>query len=922
MILILCMMSACLISAKLPITAAAIGNKPPDRLALLDLKAKITEDPLQIMKSWNVSTHFCSWVGVTCDPSTKRVLILNLSTRMLAGSIPPSIGNLTHLTKINLEDNSFHGEIPQEMGCLLSLQRLALSYNSFSGKIPKNLSCCTQLRLINLFYNRITGSIPDQLGSLLNLNYVDLSQNNLTGSIPGWIGNFSSLDTLYLGFNNFQGSIPNELGRLTSLRIFQLGVNNLSGTVPSSVYNMSSISNFAVTMNQLRGEIPTNVGITLPNLQEFYVGGNRFTGTIPSSLSNASGLQWLDFSQNGLTGTPPAENLGRMHSLVLLNLNNNRLGSGGRGDLEFLSFLSNCTNLKVLDLGTNNFGGELPDSIANLSSTLKKFIIVENLIHGKIPLGFGNLVNLTHLAMGFNSLAGSIPDDIGKLQKLVRLILNANKFSGPIPSFLGSLTSLRELFMGNNRFEGSIPPSLGNCQSLLLLGLTNNNLSGTIPNKLFGLSALFYLGLSRNSLTGAFPFEVDNLINLVELRVSQNKLSGEIPTTLTSCSMLEQLYLDDNEFVGAIPRSLGSLKSLKVMNISHNNLSGQIPEFLGKFSFHYLDLSQNNFEGELPTDGIFSNASGFSIIGNLRLCGGIPRLLLPSCSSSRKTPSPRRLLAPKVVIPVACALALIIVISCLFAACSKVKKSKGGQPSYNNLIKSGVSYSELVQSTDGFSAHNLIGSGSFGFVYKGVLPSDGTVVAVKVLNLQQQGASKSFIDECKALKSTRHRNLLKIITVCSSIDNQGNDFKSLVYEFMKNGSLDSWLYTRDDDQSVQNRLSFIQRLNIAIDVASALGYLHNHCETSIVHCDLKPSNVLLDEDMVAHVGDFGLARFLLEASDSQTMSTGLKGSIGYVPPEYGMGGHVSILGDAYSYGILLIEMFTEKDPPMICSEMV
>ena len=94
--------------------------------------------------------------------------------------------------------------------------------------------------------------------------------------------------------------------------------------------------------------------------------------------------------------------------------------------------------------------------------------------------------------------------------------------------------------------------------------------------------------------------------------------------------------------------------------------------------------------------------------------------------------------------------------------------------------------------------------------------------------------------------------------------------------------------SKNDEQHQRNKLSFIQRLNIAIDVAYALEYLHQHCQTPIVHCDIKPSNILLDEDMVAHVGDFGLVKFLFEASNNpsktQALSVGLKGSIGYIPP--------------------------------------
>lgn len=200
----------------------------------------------------------------------------------------------------------------------------------------------------------------------------------------------------------------------------------------------------------------------------------------------------------------------------------------------------------------------------------------------------------------------------------------------------------------------------------------------------------------------------------------------------------------------------------------------------------------------------------------------------------------------------------------------------------------GISYSELFKSTNGFSEDNFIGSGSFGSVYKGILGSEDAIVAVKVLNLQKKGASKSFLDECHALESIRHRNLLKIISTCSTVDQQGNEFKALVLKFMSNGSLEQWLHLGDGELNQTKSLKFVQRLNIAIDVACALEYLHHHCEKPIVHCDLKPSNVLLDDDMTAHVGDFGLASFVTKTSNrlsnTGNLSAALKGSIGYIAP--------------------------------------
>ncbi|KAK2656278.1 hypothetical protein Ddye_009330 [Dipteronia dyeriana] len=256
---------------------------------------------------------------------------------------------------------------------------------------------------------------------------------------------------------------------------------------------------------------------------------------------------------------------------------------------------------------------------------------------------------------------------------------------------------------------------------------------------------------------------------------------------------------------------------------------------------------------------------------------------------------------------------IIIIIGCLFVFSLTVvvaifgmvnhryrvllyrRNSHNGNTEYlEDVAPRSYSYAELERMTDGFREE--IGRGSSGTVYKGTMLNDGEkFVAAKRLQNVLSTSEREFRTEIKVIGRVHHRNLLRLLGY--SID---GPHKVLVYEYMSSGSLADILFTPE------KQLNWVERMGIARDIARGILYLHDECEAQIIHCDIKPQNILMDENGCARISDFGLAK-LMKADQTKTF-TGIRGTRGYVAPEWHRKLPVTVKADVYSFGVVLLEI--------------
>ncbi|KAL8471486.1 hypothetical protein ACS0TY_028943 [Phlomoides rotata] len=427
---------------------------------------------------------------------------------------------------------------------------------------------------------------------------------------------------------------------------------------------------------------------------------------------------------------------------------------------------------------------------------------------------------------------------------------------------------------------------------VLGLDLREFGLSGIIPDSLQLCHNLQTLDLDGNSLSGSIPKEICNwLPYLVTLDLSGNGLTGPIPDDLGNCSFLNNLILDNNKLYGAIPYQLSNLGRLKKLSVANNDLSGRVP------SFNYqLDL---NFDGN---KGLCGKPLG--------KCGGLSKKSLAIIIAAG-------------VFGAAASLLLGFGLWWMYSIRSSERSKKGygigrrdDGSDWVELLRAHkltqvtlfqkpivkVKLSDLLMATHNFSRENIIVSSRTGTTYKAVLP-DGSVLAIKRLSLCKMG-EKLFRMEMNRLGQLRHPNLVPLLGFCFV-----EDEKLLIYKYLSNGTLGSML------SGNASELDWPTRFRIALGAARGLAWLHHGCHPPILHQNISSNVVLLDEDFDSRIMDFGLAT-LLSPSESNESSFvyGDLGEIGYVAPEYSSTMVASLKGDAYSFGVVLVELATGLKP--------
>ncbi|CAI0408216.1 unnamed protein product, partial [Linum tenue] len=735
-----------------------------------------------------------------------------------------------------------------------------------------------ELRLMNM---SLTGTLAPQLGELNYTIYLNFMWNSITGSIPKEIGKMNYLQILMLSGNRISGPLPDELGFLPNLTKFQLDLNQISGPIPKTFGNLEKV-------------------------QHFHMNNNSFSGQLPMELYNLSALVHLQLNNNNFNGTQIPDSYANFSTLLKLTLRNCKL----QGPVPDLSTIP---GLYYLDLRSNNLTGSVPTN--KLANTITTIDLSNNYLSGPIPSSFSGLPRLQRLSLENNNLNGSVPSTIWQsvnfsAEATLTLDFQNNSLSdissllappvnvsvrlqgNPVCTSTDSLTNLIQ-FCGTPTTDAESPK------------ISNGSVEGGCkPQSCPGSGGYEYFPAATLPCFCAAPFGVGLRLrspSISDFRPYRDYFNNYMTGNLSIESY--QLLVDSFQWEEG-PRLRLQLKLFPPQNETDFNLSET--QRIQNMFFNFKITGDNIFG---PYDLLNFTLSGNAVIFN------------PSGKGGGNNASKVGIILGAVSCAIALAVGIVVVWH--LKKRSKQQQVAGGRkptPKIGLKIE-GVKefgFEELEKATSGFNGSTQIGQGGYGKVYKGVLGDGTTVVAIKRARQGSLTSEKEFFTEIELLSRLHHRNLVSLLGYC---DEQGEQM--LVYEYMPNGSIHDLLCGRHEKAA-----SLGTRLTIALGAAKGILYLHAEADPPIIHRDIKANNILLDSKLTPKVSDFGISRLVPKTTDDETddgygsygesssapISTAVKGTPGYVDPEYFRSHKLTEKSDVYSMGIVLLELVSGMQP--------
>lgn len=729
----------------------------------------------------------------------------------------------------------------------------------------------------------------------------------MTGSLPQSIGSLKSLSILILVGCGFSGLIPNTIGSLSQLEFLSLNLNYFIGPIPPSIGNLSKLQWLDLADNRLSGPLPISHGSTpgldmLVHTKHFHLGRNQFSGEIPDQLfSSNMTLKHLLLEQNQLTGKIPPT-LGLVQTLEVVRLDRNSL------DGSIPSTLKSLTRMSELFLSNNKFTGPLPN-LAGMNSLYYLDMSNNTFTSADFPQWFSTLQSLTTLVMENTQLQGEIPPTLFSLFQLQTVLLRGNKINGTLNIASNYSSQLKLIDLQNNSIDAY---TVGRGYPFQII-LRNNPIC-------FEEGSGDYCGISQMNFGYSTPQE-----NCLKTQCSSDQIlsptckcaypyTGDLIfrapsfSDLTNTSIYESLQ---KSMLSAFSRYQELVDSVSLSNPEKNS------EYYLVLHLQVFPFGQDHFNRTgIATIGFALSNQTFKPppnFGPFFFNGESYKYFEGGSRGTDKS------IAKEIIIGAAAGGAILLILSVIigvlvwqkkraqeavrksdpFATWDSVKDS-GGVPQLKGVKC--FTFEELKKYTNNFSESNYIGSGGYGKVYKGTLP-DGQLVAIKRAEQASKQGALEFKTEIEILSRFHHKNVVSLVGFCFR---QGEQM--LVYEYIPNRSLKESLSGKSGI-----KLDWKRRLRIALGAARGLQYLHDHVDPPIIHRDIKSNNILLDERLNAKVADFGLSKTMCEP-DKGYVSTQVKGTMGYMDPEYYTTQQLTEKSDVYSFGVLLLEIITARSP--------